>query len=62
VKKENLPNKIKQIISSGQQFQQQLTEIKENGLLRKEWTLSPMEDTQVTMNEIDLPPNNTFRR
>jgi len=62
LKKENLPNKIKQILSSGQQFQQQVNEIKENGLLRKEWTLSPMEDTQVTMNEIDLPPNNTLLR
>lgn len=62
LKEDNLPNKIKEILSSGQQFQQNVTEITENGQVRKEWRLPVIDNTPIKMNEVELPPNNTFLR
>ena len=62
LKQENLPQKIKEIVSSGLQFQQKVTQIKENGQVRKEWRLPVMEDTKVNITEVELPPNNIFLR
>lgn len=61
MKKDNLPSKIKEILSSGKSFQQRLTQIQEKGQVRKEWTIHVKEKTQVNTNP-QMVPNNALMR